>query len=73
MPLHGRLESRNVSGSACVSQRAGARKGLQPERSRAARHGDAWSMDEYATHRMDIHERLAQGRAGMGSAPLHRR
>ena len=42
------------------------------ERSRATGHGDAWSMDEYAMYRMDMHERLAQGGIGMGYAPLSR-
>jgi hypothetical protein len=29
-----------------------------------------WSMDESAPHRMDMHKRLAQGRARMGYASL---
>jgi len=70
MPLHGLLGSRTMSGPARVRQRVGAREGLQPDRGRAAGYGDGRSMDEYATHRMDMHERLAQGRARMGYAPL---
>ena len=60
-----------MSGSACVSKGAGARAGLRPERSRVEGHGNTWSMEEYATHCMGMHERLVQGHAGVGSAPLH--
>jgi len=48
-------------------------KGCGQGRNSAEEHGNAWGMDEYATRRMSMHERLAHGSAGRGYVPVRRR